>query len=129
MKILINTSHGGFGFSDKVYEELISIGWSVFETESFIAVESDAKIFKRTRNKPKEKPWYGDGDNYCFQYKMIEEGVRLNPDIIAIVEKLGTEANTHYSNIKVVEIPDDVDWEIVDYDGAEWIAEKHRTWR
>jgi hypothetical protein len=28
----------------------------------------------------------------------------------------------------VIEIPDDVEWIIVDYDGMEHIAEKHRTW-
>jgi len=30
--------------------------------------------------------------------------------------------------LKIVEIPDDVDWEINEDDGSEWIAEKHRTW-
>ncbi len=25
-------------------------------------------------------------------------------------------------------IPDDVKWQIEEYDGLEWIAEKHRTW-
>jgi hypothetical protein len=29
----------------------------------------------------------------------------------------------------VVEIPDGVEWEIAEYDGLEWVAEKHRTWR
>ena len=28
-----------------------------------------------------------------------------------------------------VEIPDDVEWQIEEYDGSEWIAEKHRIWR
>ena len=32
------------------------------------------------------------------------------------------------ANLKMVEIPDDVEWEIADYDGKEWVAEKHRTW-
>lgn len=32
------------------------------------------------------------------------------------------------SDLKVVEIPDDVIWQIEDYDGQEWVAEKHRTW-
>lgn len=31
--------------------------------------------------------------------------------------------------LKVVSIPADVEWQIEEYDGAEWIAEKHRTWR
>lgn len=26
------------------------------------------------------------------------------------------------------DIPDDVEWEIEEYDGLEWVSEKHRTW-
>jgi len=33
-----------------------------------------------------------------------------------------------YSELKVVEIPDDVKWQLEEYDGLEWVAEKHRTW-
>ena len=53
---------------------------------------------------------------------------RDNPILVEIVEQLGESANTRFSELKVVEIPDDVVWEIEDYDGKEWIAEKHRTW-
>ncbi len=34
-----------------------------------------------------------------------------------------------HSELKVVEIPDDVEFFIKDYDGMEHVAEKHRTWR
>ena len=27
-----------------------------------------------------------------------------------------------------VSIPDDVEWQIEEYDGMEWVAEAHRTW-
>jgi hypothetical protein len=30
--------------------------------------------------------------------------------------------------LQIVVIPDDVKWEIHENDGAEWVAEKHRTW-
>ena len=36
--------------------------------------------------------------------------------------------NDGYSELKVVEIPDDVEYDIQEYDGNEWVAEKHRTW-
>jgi len=29
---------------------------------------------------------------------------------------------------KVVEIPDDIEFVIEEYDGIEWVAEKHRVW-
>ena len=53
---------------------------------------------------------------------------RDDPALVQVVEELGAEANDGHSKIKVVEIPDGVEYEIVDYDGIEHIAEKHRTW-
>lgn len=56
------------------------------------------------------------------------EIARDNPQLVQIVEQLGERADTRYSQLKVVEIPDDVEWQIEEYDGMEHIAEAHRTW-
>ena len=53
---------------------------------------------------------------------------RDDPILVEIVEQLGEAAGHCFAELKVVEIPDDVEWEIGDYDGKELIAEKHRTW-
>lgn len=53
---------------------------------------------------------------------------RDDPIVIGVVEELGAEANGAYASLEVVEIPDDVDWEIEEYDGSEWVSEAHRTW-
>lgn len=53
---------------------------------------------------------------------------RDDPRLIECIEKLGNKINTSFSNIKIIEIPEDVDWEIEEYDGIEWVSEKHRTW-
>jgi hypothetical protein len=53
---------------------------------------------------------------------------RDDPILVGVVEKLGTKANDSYAKLKVVEIPDGVEWEIEEYDGIEWISEKHRRW-
>jgi hypothetical protein len=53
---------------------------------------------------------------------------RDDPYLVQIVREMGAEANGRFSKLKIVEIPGDVDWEIGEYDGNEWIAEKHRTW-
>lgn len=53
---------------------------------------------------------------------------RDNPLLVKVVETLGEEANTEYSSLKVVEIPDGVDYYIDDYDGMETIEECHRSW-
>jgi hypothetical protein len=53
---------------------------------------------------------------------------RNNPILVEIVEQLGEAADGGFAELKVVEIPDDVKWQIEEYDGNEWVAEKHRTW-
>lgn len=53
---------------------------------------------------------------------------RDDPYLVKIVKELGISANGPHANLKIVEIPGDVEWLIQEYDGAEWVAEKHRTW-
>ena len=53
---------------------------------------------------------------------------RSDPDLVAVVEKLRKRANGDHAQLEVVEIPDDVEWQIEEYDGIEHVAEKHRTW-
>ena len=53
---------------------------------------------------------------------------RDDPYLVKIVKDLGMGANGNHSNLKIVEVPGDVEWQIEEYDGAEWVAEKHRTW-
>jgi len=53
---------------------------------------------------------------------------RDDPILIRVISELGDEANNRFCTLKIVEIPADVEWEIGEYDGLEWVAEKHRTW-
>lgn len=53
---------------------------------------------------------------------------RTHPLLIQVVDELKEAANGRCAKLKIVEIPDGVDWEIDDYDGSETIHEKHRSW-
>ena len=33
-----------------------------------------------------------------------------------------------HAQLKIVEIPNNIKWEIAEYDGHEWVSEVHRTW-
>ncbi len=44
------------------------------------------------------------------------------------VETLGEKSNGACAELKIVEIPDNVEYSIEEYDGNEHIAEVHRIW-
>jgi hypothetical protein len=48
--------------------------------------------------------------------------------LVRVVQELGEKADGFCSKLKLVDIPTDVQWTIEEYDGMEWVAEKHRTW-
>ena len=54
---------------------------------------------------------------------------RTDPTLVAMVEEDSKLYSGRSADLRVVEVPADVDWEIKDYDGQEHVAEKHRTWR
>ena len=58
----------------------------------------------------------------------VEE--RTDTLLIEMIETLGAErASGAFAKIRIAEVPDDVrDWDLVNVDGKEWIAEAHRTW-
>lgn len=61
------------------------------------------------------------------------EIARDDPRLIQIIEELGsghrTGASGFCAHLRIIEIPDDVEWEIEEYDGNEHVAQKHETWR
>ena len=66
-----------------------------------------------------------DNDAYYSTYDLQRD----DPDLIATIEELGSKAASGTcSKLKIIEIPDDVEWEIDEYDGMESVEEKHRSW-
>lgn len=66
-------------------------------------------------------PW----DGYGFEFM---DDDRSNPALVKCVEDLGEDASGSFAELKVVEIPDGVEWEIDEDDGMEWVVEKHHEW-
>jgi hypothetical protein len=67
----------------------------------------------------------------CALLKLESSGrevCRNDPDLVRIVKELGLKANGSNADLSVITIPDGTDWVIEEYDGKEWVAEKHRTW-
>lgn len=53
---------------------------------------------------------------------------RTDPLMIEVVERLGSTADGDCAELKIIEIPDGIQWHVEEYDGREHIAEDHRCW-
>lgn len=134
MKIVINRCYGGFGLSDAAYAKLIKWGVPVRAykeqerdpvTKLYLpCADNDGEvIFDRTLS--------ADRNRISFLGRYWETWLRnsrSHPLLVRVVKQLGKDANGPFAKLKIVEIPDDVKWEIAEYDGAEHVAEVHRTW-
>ena len=53
---------------------------------------------------------------------------RKNPDSPSPLRRDPRYRAAFISNLKIIEIPDDIEYDIKEHAGKEWVAEKHRTW-
>lgn len=95
----------------------------VINTKQFGSFSISEKAVDLIRKKVKGK----ENKNSIFTYSFNDD--RSNYLLIEAVSKLKDKANGLYSELKIVEIPDDIEWQVFAINGQEWIAEKHRTWR
>ena len=137
MKIAINRCYGGFQLSDKAIGMLMKR--KGLECHRYKRDYKDNKYYKLSSFEIDEVYPYFDysiadlGDcvekipnEYYWYYNSKVE--RTDKDLIAVIEELGKEASGSCGDIHIIEIPDDVDWEIDDYDGIETVHERHRSW-
>jgi len=103
VKVVINRCFGGFGLSKEAQE-----------------------LYAQKKNLDPGK-WTKSYEGYS--YLDIYDITRDDPILVEIVETLGSKANGFASDLAVVEIPDNIEWHIHEYDGREHVAENHRTWR
>ncbi len=119
MKIAINKCFGGFDLSDKVLERLIELG---------------IPHYKSYDDRPKEDKglYIVDAESSSFgKYwtNLSDEENRTNPLLIQAIEEIGEEKSSgRFGEIRIIEIPDGIQWELSEYDGIESIHEVHRSW-
>ena len=138
MKVVINKCYGGFGLSEKAYERLIELGIPVRKyTEQELGEDGLYKkvpenegevIFDRDLSKSEDSLQKSMRTLSGRYWETWTDDNRSHPLIVQVVEELGKESWGSFAKLKIVEIPDGVDFEIDEYDGLEHIAEKHKTW-
>ena len=113
MKVVINSDYGGFGLSEKAFSLYLKLKNIRFE------VKRDGRFFF----------FYEFGHLDDEKHYLYDRDIERNdPILVKVVEELGKEANDTYASLKIVEIPEDVEWYIGEYDGIEHVAEKHKIW-
>jgi hypothetical protein len=137
MKVVINACYGGFGLSQKAVKKLAMAESSIIEVMPVAEYhgDSDPERFGKFVD-------VGDGfkvvthmddvlyksDSVYFLKDRSKSELRANAELIAVIEELGKEANGFCAALKIVEIPDGIEWEVAEYDGYEHIDEVHRSW-
>lgn len=139
MKIVLNKCFGGFVLSPKAMMEILKRkGLTVYPYEAKISQDFTKTEWTRYRGhkldglpvmmyyfekdpgKDQFVASYKDADK---KYHMIsvdfDDEQRADKDLVAVIEELGKEANGAFADLEVFEIPDGVEFEISDYDGAE----------
>ena len=140
MKVVINKCYGGFSISKEAFHWL-GLKWDGFGYLSFYNSE---EAVEEAKEADKKYPSFDrDREGYNLRWDMekalgitipeeswhIEDKIlRTAPRLIECVEELDDVASGGFARLKIVEIPDGVEFEIEEYDGMEWIAEKHKTW-
>lgn len=137
MKIVRNDCFGGFSLSPLAVMEYAKLKgiklfaytdinyWRTLKRLDTLEEMENACICYYTTKDCGEKCDSNDIEDGYFSDREIE---RTDACLIEIVERLGKKANGCCADLIVVEIPDDIEWEISDYDGLESIEEKHRSW-
>lgn len=141
MKVVINAQYGGFSLSREGMQRYCEIKnipcW----------IEDDTKfktmgIFTVWTTPPENRMTLRDDEFYTMsmedrreynrQYSeqtLSDRDIERNdPALVQLVEENAKKYAGRCATLKVVEIPDDVEWEISEYDGYEHVAEVHRTW-
>jgi antirestriction protein len=118
-RVAINRCFGGFGISDKAFEKLLERKGIAFD-------KVDQKVSSLFGASYYDAGYAGDENHYLSDYDFCQD--RADPDLIAVIEELGKDSWGWASELAIVDIPDDVEWHIDEYDGLEHVAENHRTW-
>jgi len=137
MKVAINRCFGGFGLSHEavlryceikgmtVYPDRKEYYWTywVVPPEDRLEPKEGADFYKLPMEERRE---YNEA--YSKQVFYDGEVARNDPALIQAIEELGDAASSQFAELTVVDVPDDVEYTIEEYDGMEHIAEVHRTW-
>lgn len=151
MKIVINTCFGGFSLSGAALRRIAELqgrecyffNYQIRESRYIpITEDANATLGFTAFDIPNPNEIFGKQDWYLMSAEEREVNStlykkhiidnrpedRTDPLLIQVIEELGSKGNGRHAKLSVIEIPDDVEWEIDEYDGVETVREVHRSW-
>jgi len=144
-KVVVNKCYGGFSLSPEAALWLYERGMKELatpideywtkefyknETERQERIENDLNKWRTYQAKKKQEHFmfvtvFSPDEKYVLDTRPKN---REHPLLIECVETLKEKANGPCAKLEITEIPVDVNYQIEEYDGQEWIAEVHKTW-
>lgn len=151
MKLVINKCYGGFGLSPKAVARLAELRGqnAYFFTGGYgshprtqMAPDEIKELFWSAYSTPTPAPgpsaeeWASmslderkaSNAKHDAQSITSRPADRSDPLLIQVVNELGDKADGDCAKLRIVEIPDGIEYEIDEYDGMESVHEKHRSW-
>lgn len=133
MKVVINKGFNQFGLSLEALQKMFGSVY-VYQHDWLLDLyfRQDSLKDRRSRSNNFIYSIY----DYGKETLKIDEQHRIYFDtmdrsldkLVSIVEEMGQKAGAYGTSLKVIEIPDDVNWEIEEFDGQERIREVGRIW-
>lgn len=133
MKIILNKCFGGFGVSGAgldLYAQKKGIILCPYRT-----IKGVEGVLTRGNLMNYDYCFTKDlGERLCLAQAdwdalfLLDASHRQDETLIEVVEELGEKASGFYAKLKIVDIPDDLDYVIEDYDGFETLHQRVQIW-
>jgi len=137
-KVILNKCFGGFDVSNEAYElyakkkslELFCYEWDIKDMKNPIYkyAKKDNALFNHYFTKDFGNNVQITNEDYEKYNLYLDEDHREDPILIEVIEELGEKANGRCGKLKIVEIPDDLDYVIDKYDGIETLHQRVQEW-
>lgn len=135
MKVILNKCFGGFHPSTECYElyckkKDLSCYWYDYDWKhhDYVKVTEFNSLVRYDCVTKDFGPFIEGSSDFDSHIINLFEDHRTDPILIECVEELKEQASSAVSKLVVVEIPDDMDYVIDNYDGIETLHENVRTW-
>jgi hypothetical protein len=128
IKIAINRGKGFLSLSEEAVKELELLGFRISLTDKDTGnwLDKDAEIIDQINRIIQ----HSQCARFILNYNLDQKKLRTDLRLIDVIEKLGQSAAGLYTQLKIIEIPDNIKWNIKGTwkNSSEYIQEEHRKW-